>query len=197
MNTNHLTHLIRVYDSTIIFSDVSIDILARNKCSLLTYLLLAFDWYIYVWPSHILKIKIVHISTEYLTNGSDRTNILLPILTKLPIGFRLVYLHLSLAYSKDQGQAYFDSEYLVDGDIYDKHCYCHYTGNRLLAFNWYIYIWHWPILKVKVKIIRNSIAKNSIKLSHALRQRSCCPFLFFFIFTIHKISTSIEKLQYK
>ena len=39
MNTNHQTHLIRAYDSMIIFSDVSIDALARNKCNLLIYLL--------------------------------------------------------------------------------------------------------------------------------------------------------------
>ena len=38
MNTNHQTHLIIAYDSIIIFSDVSIDILARNKFSLITYL---------------------------------------------------------------------------------------------------------------------------------------------------------------
>ena len=36
---------------------------------------------------------------------------------KTPGGFRLVYLHLTLAHSKckDQGLAYFDSKYLING----------------------------------------------------------------------------------
>ena len=41
MNTNHQTHVFRAYDSMIIFSDVSIDILACNKCSLRNYLLIS------------------------------------------------------------------------------------------------------------------------------------------------------------
>ena len=77
-------------------------------------------------------------------------------------GIRMVYLHLILDHSKgqSQGHANFDNEYLVNGDRYDKYCYCWYIGSRLLAFDWCIYIWHWPILNVKVKIIRNSIAKK-------------------------------------
>ena len=38
MNTNHQTHFFCTYDSMVIFSDISIDILALNKCSLFTYL---------------------------------------------------------------------------------------------------------------------------------------------------------------
>ena len=48
----------------------------------------------------------------------------------------------------------------------------------LSAFQWYLYIWYLPILNVKVKVIRNSLAKNSIKLSHnAIRHTSTLLFL--------------------
>ena len=43
---------------------------------------------------------------------------------------------------------------------YDKYCYCKYIGSRLLALYLHIYIVSWPILNVKVTVIRNTIAKT-------------------------------------
>ena len=80
----------------------------------------------------------------------------------------MVYLHFTFARYKGQnlGHAYFDREYLINGDRYDKCCYRRCIGSRLLAFEWYLYIWLWSILnmkvEVKVEVIRKTIAKNSI-----------------------------------
>ena len=41
-----------------------------------------------------------------------------------------------------------------------KHCYCQYIESCLLALDWYIYIWPWPMLKVDVNIICKWIANN-------------------------------------
>ena len=87
---------------------------------------------------------------------------------KSHIGFRILYLHLTLACYKGQnlGHANFDCEYLVNGDRQDKSCCCQYIGIRLFAFDCYIYLWHFLILNVKVKVICNSTQKF-IKVSHA------------------------------
>ena len=102
------------------------------------------------------------------------------LLANITLGFRMVYLHLTLVYSKDQSQGHtnFDWEYLVNGDRWSKYYYCKLIGSCLLAFEWCVYIWPW--LNLNVKVIRNSIANNSIKLSHAaIRacQRPRYPFL--------------------
>ena len=39
--------------------------------------------------------------------------------------------------------------------------YCRHIGRRLLAFEWYIYIWPWPILQVNVKVMRISTVNIS------------------------------------
>ena len=121
--------------------------------------LFAFEWCIYTWPWPILEVK----SCEFLLWLSRKwwqigQTLLLPIHRKWPIGFRLVYLHLTLAQSKGQDQrlAYFDSKYLVK--VVEM---ANITSIRksALTFDWHIYIWPWPILKVKVN--RNATLKNS------------------------------------
>ena len=67
---------------------------------------------------------------------------------------------------QNQGHANFDCEYLVNGDRESKYHYCRYVGSRLLAFEWCIYILLWLILIVLFNNNRNSISKNSIKVSH-------------------------------
>ena len=71
---------------------------------------------------------------------------------------RLIYLHLTLAHAKGQGQGHiqFDCEYLENGE----------KGQTLLlptnikycisSFDWHIYIWPWPILNDVVKVINTS-----------------------------------------
>ena len=56
----------------------------------------------------------------------------------------MVYLHLFLAHSKGQtqGHANFDYEYLINGDRWDKYCYCQYIESCLCAFDWCIYYMH-------------------------------------------------------
>ena len=51
--------------------------------------------------------------------------LLLPTLSKSSIGFRMAYLHLTLAYSKgqSQGRSNRDCEYLVNGDRWYNYCY--------------------------------------------------------------------------
>ena len=66
--------------------------------------------------------------------------LLLPTHRKSLIGFRLVYLHLTLTHFKGQGQdyAHFDC---ISETVTDKtDCYCQYIGCRQLAFDRYVYI---------------------------------------------------------
>ena len=98
--------------------------------------------------------------------------LLFPAHRKSPIRLRMVHLHLTLANSKGQSQCHtnFDCEYLINEYRQDICCYCQYKGSRLLAFDWHIYIWPWPILKVKVN--RNSISKI-----RKLSQRCISPYV--------------------
>ena len=52
------------------------------------------------------------------------------------MGFLLAYLHLTLTYSKGQGQdhAHSDSEYLGNGDKHGRNYYCHRIPSYLWAF---------------------------------------------------------------
>ena len=61
----------------------------------------------YIWPWPILKVKVMHIWSEYL--GND--------------------------------------------DRYGTNYYCHWIASRVWAVDWDIYIWHWQILKNKVKVM--------------------------------------------
>ena len=87
-----------------------------------------FEWFIYNWSWPILKVlkatvTIIHISTmNILELVTDRIKIPLPWNRKLCMGFQLAYLHLTMAKSKglNQGHAYFDNQYLTDGDIIGK-----------------------------------------------------------------------------
>ena len=74
----------------------------------------------------------------------------MPAYRKSLIGFRMVYLHMTLAHSNGQSQGRVNAhcEYLVNGDRWDKYCYCQNIGSLQLALNWYIYIWPKPTLKV-------------------------------------------------
>ena len=130
--------------------------------------LLAFSWYIYIWPWPIVKVKVrsckccPSISHKWWQIGQI---LLLPIHRKSPIGFRLVYLLLTLAYSKDQsqGHANFDCDYLINGDRYDKHWYCQYIESGLLAFDWHIYIW---LLSNHTSIVKNLKSETRCILLH-------------------------------
>ena len=46
-----------------------------------------------------------------------------------------------------------DSEYLANGYRYGKHCPCQHIGSRIQPFDWHIYIYSWPVLMVKVKVM--------------------------------------------
>ena len=61
-----------------------------------------------------------------------------------------------LTHSRGQSQGYanWDSAYLVNGDRYDKYCYRQNIGSRLLVVDCWFYIWPWPILKVKIKVMQ-------------------------------------------
>ena len=59
------------------------------------------------------------------------------------------------------------------------YCRCQCVGSRLFAVDWYIYIWHWRILNIRVNVHRNSTAKEihttEIMLHIAVCQRQRCP----------------------
>ena len=71
------------------------------------------------------------------------------------MSFRLVYLHSTLAHTKGQDHHHvsFDCEYPANGDRYGRHCYWKQIESHIWAFDYHIYIWPWPILMVKVKVI--------------------------------------------
>ena len=96
---------------------------------------------------HIFTVNI----SQTVTTRSDGT--VSEVVRMLLDGFRIFYLQLTLAHCNGQslGSANFDYEYLLYGDKRDKYCSCQWLGSRLFAFDWCIYIWPWPILKVKVK----------------------------------------------
>ena len=66
---------------------------------------------------------------------TDRANNAIASTESRLLAFDFLYLHLKLVHSKgqDQEHAYFDSEYLADGERQDKHGYCQYVQSRLLA----------------------------------------------------------------
>ena len=53
------------------------------------------------------------------------------------MGFRLRYLHLTLAHSDGRGQGgvHFERENLENGDRWNKHHYCHHTVSTITAFD--------------------------------------------------------------
>ena len=64
-----------------------------------------FDWHIFIWPWSILKVKVkvMRISTvNILKIITDRADITIDPNIMLHVGFRLVYLELTLTYSKGQ-----------------------------------------------------------------------------------------------
>ena len=127
-------------------------------------------------PDHLRRLNAITLQMV-----TDRVNIANTQL--IAYWLSMVYFkHLTLANSKRQDHvyAYFDCEYLSNCNRQDKHCYCECIGSRLLALDCYIYICPWPMLKVKV--IRNSIAKNSIYPSHAAFCHTSdirCSFLYY------------------
>ena len=78
---------------------------------------------------------------EYRGN-SDMVQITATIKEQVMYGISIEYLHLTLTHSKGQGQvhAYFDSEYLGNGNRYGKNYYCCQTASHVWAFIWHIYI---------------------------------------------------------
>ena len=73
--------------------------------------------------------------------------LLYPIHRKSLIGFRMVNLQLTLSHSegRSQGHANFDCAYLTNGDRLN---WTSIAIASTIAFDWYIYIWHCPILNV-------------------------------------------------
>ena len=41
-------------------------------------------------------------------------------------------------------------DYLANDDRYGTTYYCHPIGSHVLTFDWHIYVWPWPVLKIKV-----------------------------------------------
>ena len=56
------------------------------------------------------------------------------------MGFAMASLQYTFAHCKGQGHAYFDHEYLGNGDRQEKHCFCSEIGSNVLAFDWHIHI---------------------------------------------------------
>ena len=73
--------------------------------------------------------------------------------TKSCICFWLVYLTFEPGPWKrwSQGYAHFECEYLVNSDRWSKYYYCHHIESWESAFSWYIYVWPWSILNVKLR----------------------------------------------
>ena len=118
--------------------------------------ILAFEWhtYIFVWSIVKTKIKVLLILTvNIFETVTDRKILLLPSNRKSCIGFRWAYSHLTSFTGQGQDHAYFDSKYLENGDREEKHYNCSQIGCHVLAFDCHIYIWSWPIIKVKVKVM--------------------------------------------
>ena len=84
--------------------------------------------------------------------------------------FRLTYLHLTLAFSKGEGQGheYFDCKYLVNGDRMGNSYYCYYQiGTLLFRLEFIHLILYWPIANVKVMYISTS------NTSHIVTDTAC------------------------
>ena len=110
--------------STLGMSDVIISqtLTDRTNVAIAKSRMWVFGWYINIWPWPILKVsvKVKRISTIiYRRRWQIGRTLLLPTYRKSNVAFRLAYLHLILANSKDQGQvhAYFNWKYLANGDI--------------------------------------------------------------------------------
>ena len=54
-------------------------------------------------------------------------------------------------------------DFLANGDRRGKHCYCQHIESPIRPFDWYIYIWNCPILKIEVSHL--SIANISEKVT--------------------------------
>ena len=55
----------------------------------------------------------------------------------------------------------FKRDYLASCDKYDKHCYCQQIESRMCSLDWHTYIWHSPILKVRVMVMHISTVNIS------------------------------------
>ena len=65
------------------------------------------------------------INCDYLTNDDKQSKhyYILPTHRKALIGFSFIYLRLTSAHPKAEGQANFDCIYLINGNRYGKHYY--------------------------------------------------------------------------
>ena len=71
-----------------------------------------------------------------LQTMTDMVQVAIAVEWKLYMDFRIAYLYLTWAHYKGQDRVYFDSEYLRNGDRYEKHYYC----NQIKVMYWYINI---------------------------------------------------------
>ena len=52
-------------------------------------------------------------------------------------------------------------DYLANGDRWGKHCYSQQTSSLIWTFDWHIYIWPWPVLTIKAKVMHILIVNIS------------------------------------
>ena len=87
---------------------------------------------------------------------------------KSQVAFRLPYSYLTVANSKRQRECHFDRKYLANGDRQHKQCHCQQMESRIRHFRWHIYLWPWPVLKVKVKVTHLS----TVNISQEVKDRA-------------------------
>ena len=90
-----------------------------------------FDLQIYILPWLILKVKVMHISTENISKVlTNRANIILQSNTNSHMGFQLAYLDLTSAHSKGLVKVKYISSVNIENIVtLGNHYYCHQIGS--------------------------------------------------------------------
>ena len=114
----------------------------------------------YAWPTFWGKRfesrPFRYIKRRYLANGDKQINYSMPSQTKLLIGFRMVYLQPDLGPFERSRSRSCNFGLWISRKRWQigQYCYCRYIWSRLLASEWCISIWHWPILEVNIKVMQ-------------------------------------------
>ena len=73
-----------------------------------------------------------------LQTVSDKANITIAIKCEVALGYRLAYIHLTVAHSL--GHGHFDCKYITNSNSWGKNYYDHQIESPISAFDWHIYI---------------------------------------------------------
>ena len=112
---------------------------------------------IHIWPSPILKVKVMHSSPENISQTvKDRANIAIVIEREIASDLTICIFIFDCGRFLGQGWGR-----ALKFDIRGTRYYCHQIGSHPWVFDWHIYIWPWPNIKAKIKVMHISNANIS------------------------------------